>query len=231
MTVNFTTWKGITDGQTYGIPDSVVLLDDWADNQLTSNREDYQTTSFTGSDSTLVEQGASGSLSRPEWTVDNGSPSVSNAELTVNSEDRLRTPLSLTTLDNTTWEFKISDVQNLESNGYVSLVANSTTYRESVQNLQDGYFVFIGDSNLALVEDSAGSTTSLIEKGESPPNEPFVCRVERDASGNWELFIDNVSVGTATDTTHTTSDRISLATATTGGGGYNFDWFAIDQSD
>lgn len=24
MTVNFTTWKGITDGQTYGIPDSVV---------------------------------------------------------------------------------------------------------------------------------------------------------------------------------------------------------------
>jgi hypothetical protein len=197
------------DGSTVfsAIPDSVVLLDDFADGDLTTNRQTFNELAFDSAESTLVDQGQGGSLSRPDWTVNNGNPSVSNSDLSVGNNDRLRTPVSLSSLDNVTWEMQVDSATQFS---YYSLTSTSSTYRDGDKNLQDGYYLIYEDGNgLVLYVDSAGSTTQLIN-----PNDdslPQTVRVERDDAGNWELSYDGVSKGTATDSTHTTSDRVAFS--------------------
>jgi hypothetical protein len=196
------------------IPDSIVLLDDWADGNLESNRDDYNTTAFQPTTSTLVDSGAEGSLSRPGWTVDEGSPVLQtvngNEVVTVRTSssvgDKIRHSLSLASLDNVTWEMGIED---RASTVYVSLTANSTTYRNGVSELQDGYALVFGSNSVNLLKDNGGTQTDLIN--ETGNTTPFVVRVERDASGNWELFIDGTSIATANDTTFTTSTWTAFA--------------------
>ena len=50
MTVNFTTWKGITDGQTYGIPDSGNLQNDYNATSFDLNDGDSITSDWVDSE-------------------------------------------------------------------------------------------------------------------------------------------------------------------------------------
>lgn len=211
------------------IPDSVVFLDDWADGNLTSDRDDYNTTLFGGTDSTLVPENGSGSLQRPAWTVDRGTPSVSSETLTVETSggtgDKLRADLSLSSLDNYTWEFKVSSAAGA---CYVSLTANSTTFRSSSRaNYEDGYYVLMAN-DIGLYVDDSGSSSSLISA--SLPSTPFVIRVERDASGGWELFVDGASEGAETDTTHSTSTYGGIsANDGVSESRVDLNWFGVDD--
>jgi hypothetical protein len=208
------------------IPDSVVLLDDWADGNLTSNREDYNTTAFSGFGSTLVEQGDNGDLARPEWNVDNGSPSVTSNNLTAADGDRLRTPLGISNIDGYTWEFRIADLAD-GSTRYINLTSLSTLYRDGESNLQDGYFLFISGSDIGLAVDDGGSASGTLGSSITI-NPPVVVRVERDFSGGWEVFIDGDLQVSGTDTTFTTSDRVAVS-AVSGSGSIDLSWFGVDD--
>lgn len=194
--------------ETATIPGSIVLLDDWADGNLTSNREDYNTTDFQPSTSNLVQEGATGSLSRPAWTIDRGTPFTQTVNgkpvVTVRTSsgtgDKIRRGLSLTSLDGCTWEFGVEDIGETI---YLNITANSTTYRTSASNLEDGYvWSYGGTQSYNFFVDNGGSTTSLVSG--STPTPPFVCRIE-NRGGTWEVFYDGTSDGTATDTSITSS--------------------------
>lgn len=211
------------------IPNSIVLLDDWADGNLTSNRDDYNTTAFQPSNSTLVQQGASGSLSRPTWTIDQGSPFVNSQVLTVRTSsgtgDRARAPLSLASLDNVTWELEINGVGGLV---YYNLVMTTTTYNSNGYT-QNGYFMNIEDTGISLYSSNGGSVTNMIT-GLTTPSTPFVLRVERDGTGTWEVFFNGTSQGTATNTDHGGASYTSFA-ANSGQSDANIDvdWYAVDD--
>lgn len=221
---------GVIEPDHAAIPDSVVLLDDWADGNISSNRDDYSTTPFGGTGSTLVDEGTTGSLQRPAWSVDRGTPSVSSEILTVETSsgtgDKLRTGLSLSSLDNCTWEFKVSDFAEVV---YINLTANSTTLRdESRANYQDGY-VFILSSSSTFGVDDGGNFSNLIS-GVSLPSPPFVIRFERDTSGGWELFVDGSSEATVTDTTHSTSTYAGFsANDGISSSRVELNWFGVDD--
>jgi len=216
------------DGQTVftpppSVPASMELLDDWEDGNLTSSRDDFDTTPFGGTTSTLVESGAVGSLARPDWVMDEGSPSVVGSEHFVSDRDGCRTSFSPANLDGFIWEFRYSGT----GNGYINITANSTTRRisgSSDVNLEDGYFLFIG-SSVALARDSGGSTSTVIS-GPSTPSGEFNVKVTRDASGTFELFIDGTSEGTGTDTTFTSSNHVGFANVN---GQSEIYWYAIDD--
>jgi len=229
---NFTIWRSLIDGQEPGaIPDSLVLLDDFADGNLTSDRDSLNETRWQPDNSTLIEQGEGGDISRPDWTIDNGSPSVADNILEVDRGERLRTSLELDTLDNTTWEFFVPDWGDNFSG--VSIAANTTTWRDGDNNLQDGYYVRQDNSDgegFSLLVDNGGSTDVLISTG-SGVSAPVLIRVERDSDGNWELFYDGESAGTETNNDHNSSEWCGAFARDSGDESINLDWLVVDQND
>ena len=210
MTVNFTTWKGITDGQTYGIPDpDVYLQDDWGDNKLT-DRDGSGTTTHNG------EEG----VYRPEWTTRSGdnNPTVENEQLTMTGCDAIHTDINLNLDETITWELtnvNVSDSAGDSSDAVVvhlwaeqvSDPSDKTDGEFSQLNESYGLVIANTDNNLRLRRsDENGDVTDIIS-GQTPENATFDATVTRDSEGNWEVLEDGESKGTGQNTDLSNPDK------------------------
>ena len=191
------------------IPDpDVYLNDDWGDNKL-QDREDSDTTTHNG-----VE-----GVYRPEWTLDEGSPSASNQTLQLDSGDAVRTGITLALSETVPWQWTGVEFPATDAAGdtvTLQLWAESTT--RDTQGfglpLQSGYFIQLRDSSpeVRLIEmDSSGNTSELIT-GSATAGSGFDLSVTRSSDGGFELFVEGSIQGTSTDTTHTDPQYFSFGT-------------------
>ena len=168
------------------------LLDDWSDNKLTSR--DNAATTATGFTDRF------GKTFRPEWTVDSGTW-TGNAEVMKKTNGGSAGAVYVSSTYTTgTWSVKL---QNQSTSNVISDfcfmwvdASNMNFYRMST------------NPTLQLVKKVSDTDTALIDSGWTADTAWHTCKVTRDASGNFEMFFDGVSKGTATDTDITTSNQI-----------------------
>jgi hypothetical protein len=186
------------------IPDANVYLhDDWGDNKI-QNRDESGTTTHNG-----VE-----GVYRPEWAVNDGSPSASNQELVVDRDEALMTGINLDFGSTITWEWSLDlSVQNGGTSVQFEAGCFSTTKTTSGFAMDEAYGVQF-DRNSPYIDLRRHDTnddfgTTLIGSNYSEfTTSPTTVTVTRSASGTWELFVDGNSKGTADDTTYTTANKI-----------------------
>jgi len=199
------TWRSLVDGSEVSIiPDSEVYLqDDWGDNKLT-DRDDSGTTTHNG-----VE-----GVYRPEWSIDAGDPTVDDGQLLIEANEELvaiSTDINVNLDEPTTFEW--FDVDASEGRAGNSANIGMTCFAETNNHisrgtgvgdpgqagLENGYAVVILDAGFRLkfgkIFDD-GLNTLIDVDGFSPP---YNIRVERSSNSEWELFVDDDSQGTTTD--------------------------------
>lgn len=213
---DFTTWRSLVDGEEIArIPDSEVL-DDFADSPTVTSseitdRDDFSTTPYAFD----TEERFAPSGSRPDYTIDSGSPSISDESLViVGGSDNVHTPLDID-LDSSggwNWEFEVDWVSGSGNTDNVTLNLASQTTNVLDQSYDDSYSFWLrDDENIILARTEDGDDAEpLIETGESASDHDNV-RVERDENGNWEVFLDGTSFGTATDTSMTDMAHFGFA--------------------
>ena len=188
------------DGRVFfgAIPDSEVYLqDDWGDNRLT-DREDSGTTTYNG-----VE-----GVYRPEWGLANAFsnlPTVSNERLQLTDDDEgIVTEINLNLDETVTWQFTGIDVSNSGTSGgdtaHFGLWAEQQDSQTSGR-LNESYSVSVRNGDTVRLEkmDADGNFDDFII-GSSISGSDNSVTVSRTPSGEWELFVDGSSDGTATDT-------------------------------
>jgi len=102
-----------------------------------------------------------------------------------------------------TWEFKVG-------NGF----ANFATIN-ILHSTKHGSFNDAGGYNVSYRDDGSvrlriGSTTLINDTTTRVVGTEVAIKITRTAAGLWELFVDGVSIGTATDNTYTTSNWCTL---------------------
>ena len=172
------------------------LLDDWDDNKLTA-RDGAETTS-TGFTNLFAQK----NKFRPTWTTVAGAPSVANEKLELDNTEQVKTP---STFGVGTWEIDLTvAVQNAQP--FMRLYAGGgSKYRicgwyTHPTNL---YAVIYDDVDAAYIIQGAGAAWDVNQ---------HTLKTTRNESGNWEIFFDGVSKGTATDTTTTSFDELHIYT-------------------
>jgi hypothetical protein len=189
------------DGQTVFIATTPSeVLDDWADNQFTSNRESFDTTpyQFASQDTNFNAVGT-----RQPWTITNASPFVTNKQLDIRDLDVCETNLSPdpATLSKAVWEFRIASTSG--RNG-----PSLALWRENGDNFWQ-LFSRVSGGNARLDKIQNGNFSTVIDTGQSfPSSSPFKVRVTRDSAGFWEVFLDGNLVGSATDTFAPTANNM-----------------------
>ena len=178
------------------IPDSEVYLhDDWGDNRLT-DREDSGTTTYNG-----VE-----GVYRPEWTIARGDPQAVNEELDLDGDDVVTTELSVALSEGITVELSNFDGTGSRDGGTAqygcSFISETNSIKASNRfELQRSYSIRdFGADNLALTRNDDSDRSVLIDIGSY--SAPADITVTRTSNGEFEVFVDGVSQGTATDTTY-----------------------------
>ena len=201
----------ILNGTTYATRDltsatSIIyaLCDDWDDNKLTS-RDDRDTTA-----SSLLGANEFAQKFRPDWTVDD---SPSGLTIIV---DTGRVKFSCTSgnsgagyiqipsvIIEGTWEWKYQ---------YSQIFSGNT----GVDNL---YFMHVDDNNAYYIQFAAyggygdfykvvgGADTKILECSLVVDTDEHIVKVTRNSSGNFEVFQDDVSKGTAIDNDITSSNH------------------------
>jgi len=132
---------------------------------------------------------------RPEWELRNGSPSTVDDALSLTAGDTTEQSVmksSLEDLNNQkTWEF--------DWQFQTAPTAGVFAWRLMVSG--DLVQVKIGsDNSFELMKREAGTWSTLISNTWAVDNASHTTKVTRDLNGNWELFLDGTSQGTATDT-------------------------------
>ena len=188
------------------IPDSdIYLQDDWGDNKLT-DRDDSRTTTYNG------ETG----VYRPEWTIRNNEPTVSGSQLQMRGGDGIFTNINLNFDENIEWDFDISSMPDKGGGDLTTCALFAEQTDDAVEAngddwlLHSSYSVLLRGASQGIdLErvDANGDRTVLIS-GEQGTDADV--RVTRSASGEWELFIDGTSQGTATDTTFTSDEALAF---------------------
>lgn len=168
-------------------PNTSLFYDDFQDNNYTSN---------------------------PTWTVQSGGWTIDNlsGNYWLEGTDAAATEIlsSPSTQAYGIWGFKYSfDVAT--NNEYVRyfLMMSADNANPSGANA-DGYYVWVdggitAGARLQLRRLDNGVPTTLITTDWTPGTAWHTVRITRNASNIFELFYDNVSKGTATDNTYTTS--------------------------
>jgi len=171
------------------IPDSGIYLDDVADNKL-NNRDTYSTTGFDG---TEPASSTFSNPSRPEWSVDSGGPSASGEEIVLPAGDStnqiISTPLSN---DKLRWDFEF-ECQSTPSFGRLGIQllweSNNDVYQVDIQ----------GNGTYRIQKREGGTGSVIIDGTWDGDAQRHTGAVEHDGNGNWELFYDGASQGTASD--------------------------------
>ena len=209
---NFTTWRSLVDGEEISaIPDLGLYLDDWEDDKL-SNRDLFSDTALSPAELEPTQSEFESPI-RPEWTVDVGSPQATNTQLELDSDSALRADFTENITQNSlTWEFDWNH-QDSNSRFIGQMFAETSSIHTNPRYYETGYFVQIDNQNnrYRLTKDSSGSPSSIITDDGSH-SDSGTCKVTRDENGNWELFKDGDSVGTATDTSHTNPEYVAFST-------------------
>ena len=195
---------GLMSTRVDAIPDSdVYLQDDWGDNKLT-DRDDSGTTTHNG-----VE-----GVYRPEWTAPSGfsTANAENEQLEISDGEAVSTNINLNLDETVTWEFSVDYSSGGTDSGRatsIALYSESLKYDDSAGFRPNTSYVFWGgrdvDFRISEIDDN-GNVTDLIS-GLTPSDELFDVKVTRQPNGEWELFIDDSSQGSDTDTTHTNPEH------------------------
>lgn len=160
------------------------LFDDWKDNLLTSRRWDDK----------MVFPVSELDKYRPDWTTESDSPSASGGVLVL--PDGSTTAQQVSTASGFTvgtWEKDFTIISATTAgacNLFFIWTDNSNTLRVSIES----------DDDYMLVKIDGGTTTILVSSTWDGDTTQHTTKVTRDANGNFELFYDGVSQGTATDT-------------------------------
>lgn len=203
---------GVVGGGGDAIPDSDVYLhDDWGDNKL-QNRGGSRTTTYNG------VQG----VYRPEWTIDDGSPTAINQALQVVAGDGLYAGINLNFSETITWswtdvDFNGSSEQTLGLFGENAGIPISAFYN----GVYPGYAAVLGSRDrirLVRIDDNNNNGSVLTENTLSSTTGVNIS-VTRDSNGNWEVFENGSSLNTASDSTYTTANYISFSSRSSGGNG------------
>jgi hypothetical protein len=187
------------------IPDSEIYLhDDFGDNKL-QNRDESGTTTTNDLTGTY----------RPEYTIAAGSPTATNQELSLSSADALHTKaLPDVRGQNVRWDIDLTDSG---SNAFARISIWGTTTDHNNNTASDiyaeSYFLDIQEEfdvfRLRRQAGTSGGQTDVIN-ADQPISTPLTASVTHDGSGNWELFLDGSSQGSASDTTYTSTEPILL---------------------
>ena len=182
-------------GFTNGIHISEIL-DDWSDNKITSR--DNAVTTATGFTDRF------GKTFRPEWTVDATGWDATDTELLSSSDGATISIPS--TFNIGTWEYdaKIAAPSSVQIEFVMLLMwVDSDNYiRHAISTNNSTHQV-------DLSKKVAGALSTLITHDNSSDT-MHTYKITRDGSGNFEIFDNGVSKGTATDTDISISNRLKL---------------------
>ena len=190
-----------------GTPNSVVL-DDWLDGNLTSNRDDFNTTPYQFEDEDEELFNPAGS--RPEWEGGSGGnyslPSVSDNLAKFDDQEGAVTPFT-EDITEQAFAFEIRIDYHEGDNWFFSIFAETDefTARDGSTSrfaLDEGYHLL---NNGRLDKLDGGSSSTVVSGSDVSGSEDF--RIIRQPDGEFEVFYrDNGSwnlIGTGTDTTFT----------------------------
>jgi len=139
---------------------------------------------------------------RPKWALTGTEPSFSGESMTLASQtiDGLqRSPAVNQTVGS--WEYRF-EPQTTPSNGRLN-------FKTLTDNLDSSYqvLVYAGTGDVDLQKVDSGSASTLISGSWTPDANPHTVRLDRASGGEFELFFDGSSLGTATDTFLPPEDR------------------------
>lgn len=198
---------------------SANVADDFGDGSL-SNRDDFSTLSWGGPQPTSNFV----TSTRPSWTVNNGSASVSDGSLSFGATSSdVNTPSSQ--MDNVTWEYKFHRNSASGDSSFAPCDTGDGVDGGWQRQPYNGYEInHHQDNPLRFRRVDQGSATSLIEAS-SRPSTPYTIdvRLTRDDTGYWELYIDGTLIGSVTDTTYGEADKAQLF-ASAGERGTDFEY-------
>jgi len=173
-----------------------VIGDDWDDNKLTSR--DNAATVATALDK-IVQ------TFRPEWTVKAGTITVANSRVEGDASGTNEVQTSSLSITEGTWEVDIIVL----ATGHTQLIY--FIYQDIDNHYHAGNSTPGGTRAWYLYKYEGGAGSELILSSWTEATGTYALKVTRDSSGNFELFVDGNSKGTATDTwLPTTYDSIVL---------------------
>jgi len=145
---------------------------------------------------------------RPEWTIVQGTPSVSNGYLTLSSDGTTGDEIQIES-DITVATWKV-DWQSNTTTGGSWLFLRFMEIDDSNYYRLMAVLVTTTSAYFWLEKIVNGTITGLLGPTVTADTNWHHLAVSRDESGNFEIFFDGVSQGTATDTSITTSKYLAL---------------------
>lgn len=163
----------------------IRLADDWEDNQLTSDR-----------------QSADPNF-RPAWTVDSGSPSATGGVLELSAGDSTAQTVSIPSLlVEREWSITYKFDNSVTTGSFVmEIIYGGDSDRLLFGQAQSG--------TVRLAKDN-GTFTDLITGSQTEDTNEHTIRATRSDDGEFELFYDGTSQGTATDTFLPSIDKLRI---------------------
>jgi len=176
------------------------FVDDWGDNLLT-NRENSGSGLVSGPGLAVRRC----KNYRPEWTTESGSPSATDERLYLPQSATAQAISVPSTFTEGAWE---SDFRFTNTTATQWLA----DYIMRISGEDTGYLLNHANDGSAyrIQKRITGTLTNLIDVTWAEDTDWHVQKGTRDADGNFELFLDRVSKGTATDTDITSSDKLWL---------------------
>ena len=206
------------------IPDTGVLLDDFADTPTVTSsevtdRKDFGELAYQFDRPSEQETDFNNAPSRPDYNVDSGAPTVDNGLLQLDFEDHLlANQFEMDLNGDRTWEFEFDNISGSSWTVVISIFAETNNYTTdsdpsvSTTGLENGYMFFARDDLDCRIfrVDGDDDTTQLI-RDDLPSTSDVTVTITRASNGEFELFADGNSLGTATDTTHTVANHTGIA--------------------
>lgn len=162
------------------------IADDWGDNLLSGRSNSGQKLIALPTDPTVMVRCES---FRPVWTILTGTPTATGGQLVLGSTpDSVSCPSTIVT---GTWTCKVA---------LTSTASGSFALRFLYQDTNNYYQLLLAATGpFNLIKDDAGTTTTIITATWTPDTSVHTITATRDASGNFEIFLDGTSMGTVTD--------------------------------
>lgn len=169
----------------------------------TSTWDDFERESFGAMPSPVAELSGYSIAGRPEWTVESGSPTVSNGTLSLPAGDTTVQTIRIPHSQNVgRWKFTFTINASVSTGGmYLGLRDNGS----------DRLRLQLGGSYYGILEREGN--TKIIDTSWTPDTNQHTIEMTRDMADGYELFFDGASDGTATDSSVQVWDELILKNA------------------